>query len=104
MFVKSVAPEEVSVSTEMLNRQMCGHLVACGFFFFDEAPWPRGVPALHKQLVAGKMVQRCGRLGGAADYKSPTGKGFLMQHSALTTSIFCHGTVKDESPRGNSSP
>lgn len=91
----------------MLNRQMCGHLVACMFFFlmfsFDEAPRPRGVPALHKRLVAGKMVQRCGRLGRAADYKSQTGKGFLMQHSALATSIFCHGTVKDESPRGNGS-
>lgn len=80
---------------------------SCGlwlFSFFDEAPWLRGVPALHKRLVAGKMVQRCGRLGRAADYKSPTGKGFLMQHSVLATSIFCHGTVKDESPRGNSSP
>lgn len=42
----------------------------------------------------------CG-LGWADAYKSPVGKGFLMQHSALAASIFCHSAVKDERPGGN---
>ena len=34
--------------------------------------------------------------------KSELGKGFLMQRTPLPASIFCQGSVKDESPLGNS--
>lgn len=65
----------------------------------DEAP----IAEIHKWPLAGKMVWRC-ELGWADAYKSPMGKGFLMQHSVLAASIFCHSTVKDERPGGNTSP